>query len=254
MSLNPLYQPLLFILKFLTNSLDGNLGLAILTLTFLIRLVLIPLTVPGMKVAKKMRELKPHLDELKKKYAKDKKRLQQEQLKLYQQHKVNPLSGCLPQIVQIVVVFALYRVFIDFLENGNLNGANINLSFLGMNLAEPDTTYVMPILAGLSQLIFALIILPGADTTAEKTLAASTPSKKDDKKAEDVTEMSETMQKQMVYIFPAMIFFMSLKFPSGLALYWVASTTFLIIQQYFISGPGGLAKFVEKIKGKIRVS
>ncbi|OGV91243.1 hypothetical protein A2783_01645 [Microgenomates group bacterium RIFCSPHIGHO2_01_FULL_45_11] len=241
------YQPLFQTLVFLYHLLGDNLGLAIIALTLLIRFLLIPFTLPSLKVVNKLKDLKPQLDELKRQFGNDKARFQQEQMKLYQEHKINPVSGCLPQIATLVVFYALYRVFIDFLKNGTGVGQGIGLNFLWFNLANPDTLYILPALAGLSQLILSLMVLPGADTTAERTLASKTPSKADDKKAEDMTDMATTMQQQMVFIFPVMIFFAALKFPSGLAVYWVITTVFSVVQQYFISGLGGLVPQLQKV-------
>jgi hypothetical protein len=71
-------------------------------------------------------------------------------------------------------------------------------------------------------------------------------------KEEDTAEMAQTMQRQMMFIMPVMTGFIALKFPSGLALYWVASTIFSVVQQYFVSGPGGLTLYVERFFGKLR--
>lgn len=241
------YQPIYNGLIFLYEALGNDLGIAIIAITLIIRFILLPLTLPAMRSAQQIKELKPKLDDLKEKHKGDKTALQQAQLKLYKDNNINPAAGCLPYIVQLVVLIALYRVLIDFFQNGQLNGVSVNLNFLWMNLGQPDSTYVTPIIAGVTQFFLALMILPGSETAAEKTLATTTPSKKDDKKAEDMTQMAQTMQQQMVFIMPAMTFFIALKFPSGLALYWIITTLFSLVQQYFISGLGGLTKYAQKI-------
>jgi len=104
---NIIYQALLFFYRLF----GGNLGLSIIALTLLIKVVLLPLVIPTIKSAKKMQELKPALDKLKAKHT-DKTKLQQAQLELYRQHGINPAAGCLPQIVQIIVLIALYQVFL----------------------------------------------------------------------------------------------------------------------------------------------
>jgi YidC/Oxa1 family membrane protein insertase len=195
-----------------------------------------------------MRDLKPEIDKLKKKY-KDKTKLQQAQMELFQKHQVNPASGCLPQIVQFIFLIALYRVFIDFLNNGSANIQGI--TFLWLNLNEPDPTYVLPIITGISQLILGFMILPATDTSAEKAIAATTPDKKDDAKAQDMAEMASTMQQQMVYVMPFMTAILATRFPSGLALYWVISTVFSAVQQYLISGPGGLAYYTNRLTSRL---
>jgi YidC/Oxa1 family membrane protein insertase len=242
------YQPIYNGLVFLYHLLGDNLGLAIIAVTLIIRFILLPLTLPAMRSAQKIKDLKPKLDELKQKHQGDKTALQQAQLKLYKENNINPAAGCLPYIVQLVVLIALYRVLIDFFQNGQLNGADVDLNFYWMNLGQPDNTYLAPIIAGITQLVLAVMILPGSDTAAEKAVASITPTKKDDKQAEDMSQMAQTMQQQMVFIMPAMTFFIALKFPSGLALYWVITTIFSIVQQYFISGPGGLVTYLKKLK------
>jgi YidC/Oxa1 family membrane protein insertase len=236
---NLLYTPLADALTFLTQT-TGNLGYAIVILTLALRLVLIPLTLPSLNMQKKMRLIQPELDALKAKHKGDKQALQQAQLALYQQHSINPASGCLPMILQFVILIAIYQVFINHL-NGNVQSA---AQFFWLDLTKPDPFYLMAILAGVTQFILSLMLLPAASTAAEKTLAQSTPTKKDDRDAQDMTEMAATMQKQMVFMMPVMTLIMSLNFPSGLTLYWIVTTLFSIVQQYFVSGWGGLTKYL----------
>ena len=91
------------------------------------------------------------------------------------------------------------------------------------------------------------MLLPAADTAAEKTLATQTKSKKDDSQAEDMSEMANTMQQQMLFIMPLMTTVLALRFPSGVTLYWIVTTLFSVIQQYFVSGWGGVAVYAKKI-------
>lgn len=230
-----LYQPILDALLFI-HQYVGNLGVAIIILTIGIRLVLLPVTLPSLKSATKMRDLKPEIDALKKKHGDDKQALQKAQMELFQKHQVNPAAGCLPQIVQIIVLIALYRVFIDFLQNGHIE----NTHFLWFNTTQPDPLYILPVLAALVQLVLALMIQPATSTAAEKTLAEQTEEKDDDKQAQDMEQMAATMQQQMIFLMPLMTGFIALRFPAGLAVYWVISTLFSAVQQYLVSGWGGL--------------
>jgi YidC/Oxa1 family membrane protein insertase len=241
-----LYQPILSILIFLTGILGGSFGLAIIALTLLIRTVLIPLTLPAMRSAKKMKDLKPHLDDLKKKHAKDKKRLQQEQLNLYKEHGVNPAAGCLPTIVQFAILIALYRVFIDFIQNGGVDAVKVNMQFLWLNLSEPDPFYILPLMAAGSQLLLSQMLMTAKEHHKMKDLKKKAK-EKEKTGEEDTQEMAETLQQQMLYVMPVMTGIIALRFPSGLALYWVATTLFSLIQQYVISGPGGLATIIERL-------
>ncbi|MBI4035035.1 MAG: membrane protein insertase YidC [Candidatus Chisholmbacteria bacterium] len=229
-----LYQPLFQALLFLTKIFSNSFALGIIALTVIIRILLIPLTLPSLKSAQKLASLKPELDKLKAKHGSDKKKLQLAQLELYRQHGINPAAGCLPNIIQLVILIALYRVFIDFI---NQNTNDVNLHFLWLNLSQPDPYFIFPIIAGLSQLVLSLMLSPAIEHHPEKTPA----------KTEDVQEMAQTMQQQMLFIMPIMTAVLALGFPSGLTLYWVITTLFSLIQQYFISGWGGLAKYFAKI-------
>jgi len=188
---------------------------------------------PSLKSAQTIRSLKPELDRLKKRFKDDKMGLQKAQLELYQKHGVNPAAGCLPNILQLIVLIALYRVFMDSLQNG---AANINTSFLWLDLAKPDPKYILPALAGIIQLALSQMLSPAIEHHKEKTK----------KKTEDVQDMAETMQQQMLLIMPVMTVLIALRFPSGLALYWVITTLFSLVQQYYVSGWGGLEKYLVK--------
>lgn len=234
--------PINSILIFLYNLSGQNFGVAIILLTLLVRGVLVPITIPSLRSAKKLQELKPALDKLKAKH-KDKQKLQLAQLELYKQNNINPAAGCLPQIAQLLVLIALYQVFINFINNGDLNGTPLNLNFLWLNLGKPDQYYILPVLAGLTQLIFSFMMTSGLEghVKAPKNL-------NEKKKEEDSLEMAQSMQQQMLYLMPAMTVLISLKFPSGLALYWVVTTIFSLIQQYIISGLGGLKPVLIKLR------
>ena len=235
-----LYNPLLQALIFLYKALFNNFGLAVLALTILIRAVLVPVTLPALKSAKKMSELKPHLDALKEKHGKDKQRLQMEQLRLYKEHGVNPAAGCLPYLVQFLVLIALYQVFISLIQNGKIDGLVVNMQFLWMNLAKPDKTYILPILAGVTQMVLSLMMMPEKPKVEDGSKKLEIKTEDKDKKKEKSEDMQEAMQKQMLYFMPAMTVFIGITLPSGLALYWVATTVFSLVQQYFITGWGGL--------------
>lgn len=241
-----LYNPLLMVLVWLYNVLFANFGLAVIALTIIIRAVLVPVTLPALKSAKKMMELKPHLDALKEKHGNDKQRLQQEQLKLYREHGFNPLAGCLPYLFQFLVLIALYQVFINFLQNGQVNGIAINKEFLGIDLSKPDKTFILPILAGATQLILSLMMLP---TNPNKNVLLKKEAEKvtTEKKVKE-DDMQEAMQKQMLFLMPAMTVFFGFSLPSGLALYWVVTTLFSVVQQYFVTGWGGLKTVLVKLK------
>lgn len=231
-------------LLWLYQITGNNLGFAIILLTLVVRGILIPFTLPQLKSAKKMAALKPELDALKKKHGSDPKVFQQKQLEFYKTHNVNPAAGCLPFIAQFVVLIALYQVFMATL-NGNGMG-DVNSAFFLWDLKSKDTTYILPVLAGLLQFVMSLTILPAVENQPEKR-----PGTVEEK--QDVAEMATTMQQQMVFMMPIMTIIFSIQFPSGLALYWVITTAFSLVQQLIVSGPGALLIYAKKyhlIKGK----
>lgn len=230
----------------------GNMGIAIILLTIVIRSLLIPVVLPSMKSMKKQQELMPELDKIKKKYKHDQKKQAEEQMKLFQQHGINPASGCLTQISMIVVLIALYNVIRQFsidTEISHINnmlyfaflkfseGVSINTNFLYLDLASPDKLYILPLLAGVMQFFTSKMMTPYSK--AGTSAAKKTPDKKDD--------LTYNMQQQMLYMMPIMTAFIAASLPSGIALYLFTTTVFSMVQQYFVSGLGGLQPWVDKI-------
>ena len=259
-----LYQPLVNALIFFYHFLFANFGLSIIVLTMIIRGLLIPLTLPSMRAAQKMKELAPEIGKLKKKYGSDRQQLAKAQMELYRQHGANPAAGCLPQIVQLIILIALYQAFRgvlrvdgDVIERLNqvlypslklAEGTVINTHFAYLDLAKPDV-FRLPGLAfplpGLFLMAAALIqflsskMMQPAVSRAQKE-AAKTEGKVDD--------MATSMQSQMLYLFPLMTIFIGYSFPSGLILYWFIFSLFTAIQQYFVAGWGGLTPWINKLK------
>ncbi|MEA2056404.1 MAG: YidC/Oxa1 family membrane protein insertase [Patescibacteria group bacterium] len=235
-------------------SLVQDLGLSIIVMTILIRSLLLPITLPTLKARKKLENIKPKLDKLKKKYGKNKKKMQKAQMELYKKYNINPLSGCLPQILQIIILIGLYRTLNDFLNQSQIQGLIIKPNFLWLDLTKPDHTYILPVLAAIIQFVLALMIAPGGEV--RDIIPNKSKSKKkqqENKEEEDTAEMAKTMQQQMIFIMPLMTGFVAAKFPAGLALYWVITNGFSIIQQYFVSGWGGLEKYLYRIKLKLNL-
>lgn len=257
-----LFQPLINGL-IVFYKIIGNLGLAIVALTIAIRVLLFPLTVPSIKAQKKMAELGPEIVKLKRKYANDKQGLSKAQMELYRQRGVNPAAGCLPTIIQLLILVALYQVFIQALQpNGGemVNKLNqiaypflrlpseteIDLSFLYLNLAKPDIIRLngLPIpglfliLAALSQFLSSKMMAPAVKAASQE--AAKTNQKSDD--------IMTSMQSQMLYLFPIMTLFIGYTFASGLILYWFIFSALQVVQQYFLTGWGGLTPWVERLK------
>ena len=256
-----LYQPLVNALIAFYQVLGGNLAMAIIGLTVAIRALLIPLTAPSLKAAQKMKELAPELEKLKKKHGKDKTAFARAQLELYKRHGANPMAGCLPQIVQIIILIALFNAFNQVLRtNGDvINKLNeilypflklagnhvINNRFLYLDLTKPDMIalpfkfnlgpLVVDKLPGIfligsavTQFISSKMMLPVV--ASEKKLAEKTPGESDD--------MAVTMQQQMLYLMPAMTLLIGFTFPSGLVLYWLTFSLFMLIQQMMLKQNG----------------
>jgi len=251
----------IFYTIFLSIGLPGALGLSIILLTVVIRLALWPLTATQLKSTQKMAALRPHMDRIKEEHGHDKVRHQQEISKLYKEHGVNPLAGCLPLLLQIPVFIALYQVLLRVvdLNNGDFIGRiNSQLyfqwlhleklpstNFLGLGLASKPNEWAqvgifvlaIPIITGLLQYIQSKMLTP----EQAKTKAIV---KKDSKKKEGMEDTMASMQSQMTLIMPLMIAFFSYGFPLGLSLYWNTFTIIGIIQQYKISGAGAMNKFL----------
>lgn len=229
-------------------NVTGSLGWSLIIFTIVVRSLLLPLTLPSLKAANKMKEMQPHIKKLKVKYGSDKTALQKAQLELFKTHNVNPLAGCLPQLVQIGILILLYHVLINFFKTPLINGEQVNTAFFWMNLATPDKSFILPILAAGTQLILSFMILPGAEKKDE--IPNDSKNKKvqeANKKEGDFADMAASMQQQMLFIMPLMTGIFAYQFPAGLALYWVITTIFSIGQQYFISGLGGIKIYYQRI-------
>jgi len=202
------------VIFFFYTILGDNLGLAIIALTLVIKLALMPLTLNSLKSAEKMRRLQPRLNKLKKKH-KDPKKLQEAQLKLFKQHNVNPLASLVPQVVQIGVFILLYKLLIGFLKTDQA----ISTTFLWLDLTKPDPYYILPVLAGLSQFGLSYLMKP------------KTSPKESQGTANDITA---SMGKSMLYVMPLITAFFATKFPAGLVVYWITSNLFSLGQQYYL--------------------
>lgn len=232
-------------------------GFSIVALTIFVRLVLAPLTATQLKSVVKTAELRPKLAELSKKHGADKQALARAQMELYKQHGVNPAAGCLPLILQIPVFIALYQVLLRVLENGG-NFASINqmayapfltipgpldVGFFGFNLASRPSDFAkagvllltIPPLTAILQYWQSKLMIPSSGVPGAGQVTA-----KDAKPP--MEETFAQMQKQMVYLMPAMIGFFSFGFPVGLSLYWNVFTVFGIVQQYWIQKNFNLGK------------
>lgn len=241
------YKPLVLL------GIPGALGFAIVLLTASLRLALYPLNLNQLRSAQQMQKLKPQIDALAKKFKKDKKRLQQEQLKLYQKHGVNPAAGCFPMLLQFPVLIGLYRVLIQVLGNGNLKElaaqinevvyfpflqiASLDVDFFGINLGVSPAEWQSK---GVWLLLVPLVTAGLSYYQTRMMQPAEVGKKKKAKKEKGGEEdFASAMQSQMKYLFPLMIGWISYRFPFGLALYWNTFTVFGIIQQMHVQKERG---------------
>lgn len=251
---------LLIILFQLLQSLHipGALGFALIILTVAIRFLVWPLMASQIKMTKKMADLKPHLDELKKKHKDDKKAMAGAQMALYKEHGVNPAGGCLPALLQIPVFIGLYQAIINILPGmggANLDWINSLLYFPSMHLNSlPDPNF-FGLNLGIKPSEFAkfgpaLLLIPVVTAVltfvqSKMTVPPLIKHHKDEppsetKEKEGMEESMGQVQSQMVYLMPVMIGYFAFQFPIGLAIYWNTYTILGIIQQYKIAGWGGL--------------
>mgnify|MGYP002682188435 CR=1 FL=1 len=213
----------------------GSWGLAIITLTLIVRLMLHPLTQKQMASMQKMQKLQPRIKMLQEKYKNDKEKLNQKLMELYKEHNYNPASGCLPALIQMPILFALFYVIQNpvkyvFKDANIYAGIAKNFWWL-LDLGKPEMQATMIKVAGFGVPILAVL---SAATTYYQMKMISAPKQKTEKGKADTAAQTQNM---MTNIMPIMFGWITLNVPSGLALYWVAGNIFTIIQQYFMIKP-----------------
>lgn len=220
--------PLLWLMNFFTEHLGGNYGVGIILLTVVIKVLFYPLTQKSMTSMKRMQALQPQINALRAKHKSDNQRLQRETMELYRKHKVNPMGGCLPIVVQIPIFYALYVTLSAAVE---LQGAPLLclgkawewLPLIGgqelwiCDLSKLDPTYILPILMGASMLI-----------------------------QQKMTPMvGDPRQAKLMMFMPILFTFMFLSFPSGLVLYWLVNNVLSVAQQHLVDRRARLASAAE---------
>ncbi|MEK7105676.1 MAG: YidC/Oxa1 family membrane protein insertase [Patescibacteria group bacterium] len=223
-----LYQPLFNLLVWLYDVLPGNdIGIAIIAMTAIIRILLLPMSGQSLKSQKRMQDLQPKIEEVKARTKDNKEAQAKELMQLYKTEKVNPLSSCLPLVVQLVILIALYQVLSAGLNSTSLdalypfvhNPGHLDAMFLGkVDLATPNV--VLAVLAGIVQFFQARMMI----TKRSKPV---TPGAKDE-------AMLATMNKSMLYFMPVITVVIGASLPGGLALYWLVSNLFMVGQQIFV--------------------
>ena len=194
-------KPLLWFIRF-THKVTGNYGIDIIIISILIKIIFLPLTQISFKSMKEMQRVQPEMNRLKEQHKNDKARLQQEIMLLYKRRKINPMSGCLPMLIQIPVFIALYNA----LQNG-IEMRHAPFFLWIMDLSAKDPIYVTPIIMGATMFI-----------QQKMTPTAGDPA-----------------QAKMFLLMPVMFTFLFLSFPSGLVLYWLINNVLSIAHQYYLN-------------------
>jgi YidC/Oxa1 family membrane protein insertase len=234
----------------------GNFGLAIILVTILIKLILWPLIMPSLKSAGKIRKLQPQLNKLKEQYGKDKQALAKAQMELYKQEGVNPMSGCLPQIVQIAVLLLFFSAFntVSSFSGGKVSldkingylvqplkvdqGFNFDMNFFGSDLLQTPSKlfsqgvgvglilpFVLLLGSGALQFVSAKLMMPAPKVS--QSIATETKGKEDD--------MMSAMRTQSMYFMPLITIFIGWNFSLGLLLYWFTTSTLMMVQQLVVN-------------------
>ncbi len=220
------YQPLFNLLIVIYSFVPGNdLGIAIILLTLLVKLVLAPLSWKQIVAQKAMQDLQPKLEEIKKEHKDDKQALMQAQMKLFQENKINPLSSCLPLLVQLPFLIALYYVFVNGLKQNNLSllysfvphPATLNTTFAGFLSLTETKNIVLALITGAAQFFQA------------KMLMTKKPPQVPGSKDETFATM---LNQQMLYVMPAFTALIVYQFPAGLGLYWLTQSVLSVAQQH----------------------
>lgn len=195
-----LAKPMYWILEMFFRW-TGNWGWGIIMLTVLAKVILYPLSHKGFKSMQKLQKLQPHMKRIQEAYKGDREKMNQEMMTLYREHKVNPLGGCMPMVIQIPIFFALYKVLLESIE---LKGADFILWIHDLSLKDPY--YVTPVLMG------ATMFLQQWMTPA----------------------VGDPMQRKIMMFMPVIFTVMFLSFPAGLVLYWLVNNILSIAQQWLI--------------------
>jgi YidC/Oxa1 family membrane protein insertase len=198
------------------SHLTGSLGLGIILFTILTRIILLPLTIKQLQSSKKMQELQPLIQELRRKHGKDQQKFTQEMSKLYKEHKANPAGSCLPMLIQLPIFIGVYRAVQNLATNPLASEGFLWIP----SLAHKDPLYILPVLSVLLQLLVSLMAMPKIQDPQQKA-------------------MSQTM-----LLMPLFFGYIAFTFNAGAVLYWVMGSVLAVVQQYFVSGWGSLSNYL----------
>ncbi len=209
-------------LDFLARTFNSA-GLAVIVFTIIIKTILLPLTIKSTRSSRAMQDLQPKIKELQKKHGKDRQALSQETMKLYSQYGVNPMAGCLPMLLQMPIFFGLYRAILH-LSNGSAGfpvSPQWEGGFLWLDsLATADPYHILPIMAGVFQFIQTRMMRPQGQGP--------------------ISDPQQKMMNQVMMFMPITVVLFGWGFASGPVLYWVTQSVYSVVQQWLITGWGGM--------------
>jgi len=224
-----IYRPLLNLLVFFYNIVPGHdIGVVIILLTIVIRLILAPSFHKSLKSQKAMNDLQPKLNEMREKHKHDKEAQAKAMMDLYKEHKINPLSSCLPLLIQLPLLIALYQVFRTALGGHEISGlysfvhqmgiiSPKFLNWIDLSATGKPANYVMGVMAGLAQFWQSKLMY---NTGTRATVGSDAATR--------------AMQIQTTYVLPLLSIIIAIRLPAGLPLYWIVTTLFAVGQQYYI--------------------
>jgi YidC/Oxa1 family membrane protein insertase len=259
--------------------LTGSMALGVIIFTIFARLAILPLTLKSIRSSRKMQEVQPLIKEIQRKYGKDQKRMTEETMKLYQEHKINPVGGCLPLFLQLPIFIGVYQAIIHLMLPAyreslgtemraaivdsniepllnqpllgglwnavELENANIFMILLDQNLFGVINLGLAPFAEGFS--VFngpQYLILPVLSVVLQFTQQLMAMPR--------VQDPQQKMMSQMMMFMPLVFAYIALTFPAGAVLYWVTSSVVGILQQYFTSGWGSLANYLKFLPADTR--
>ncbi len=225
-----LYKPLYNALVFLVGIVGGDIGLAVVVLTIVVKIILFPLTKKSFMSQLQMRSIEPELARIRETYKDDKVLQSQKTMELYKEKKINPFSGCLVLLVQFPIIIALYFVFLkgfpggvfdaNLLYHGVLIPGDLKMKFLGL-IDVRSHSIPLALLAGATQFLLAKMTVkkPVSGASQDQSFAG---------------QLSRSMNIQVLYVFPILIAVVAYKIAAAVALYWVTSNIVTLVQQLMI--------------------
>lgn len=239
-----LYQPLFNLLVWLYNIIPGkDIGIAIVALTIIIKLVLHPFSKKSITSQRQLQSLQPKIDELRSKFKDEKEKQAQALMELYRKEKVNPLSSCLPLLIQLPFFIAMYQVFRSGLATSE------SLQMLYSFVANPGSiNHISFGVVDLAVRSIPLAVVAGAAQFWQTKMLVhkrqpQVPGSKDE-------NMMASMNKQMMYVMPAMTVVIGMSLPAGLMLYWLTTSVLTVAQQWWMFRKDGKEKETELVAGR----